>query len=230
MNVVGGRKLLSEARARWRGQPRLHFEGPRPDVAAWFEGKSFTTDWLGSKLDPWLAALASFREMPVQVLELGAFEGRSAIAFLEYLPLSHVSSVDRFVFVTKHADGSDGLTVEDRFDANLKSYGPRITKIKGSVLSVLDDLTRSRARFDVIYIDAGKQRDSVFANTAAAWPLLKVDGIIIWDDLDWGSKLPSANRPGDAISLFARSFAPCLDILHQRSQLIARKTSDWPGI
>lgn len=228
--MAGGRKLLKEVRARWRGQPQLHFKGPEPNVAAWFEGKTFTTDWLGSKLNPWLAALAPFRDMPVQVLELGAFEGRSAIAFLEYLPLSHVSSVDRFIFVNKHADGSDGLTVEDRFDANLKSYGSRITKIKGSVLSVLDDLTRNRARFDVIYIDAGKQRDSVFANTAAAWPLLKVDGIIIWDDLDWGSKLPSADRPGDAIRLFAKSFAPCLHILHQRSQLIARKTSDWPSI
>lgn len=228
--MVGARKLLKEARARWGGLPRLQFEGPRPDVTAWFEGKSFTTDWLGSKLEPWLAALAPFRDLPVQVLELGAFEGRSAIAFLEYLPLSHVSSVDRFVFGSQHTNGSDGLTVEDRFDANLKPYGPRITKIKGSVLSVLDDFARSRSRFDVIYIDAGKQRDSVFANTAAAWPLLKLDGIIIWDDLDWGSKLPSADRPGDAIRLFARSFAPCLDILHQRSQLIARKTSDWPAI
>lgn len=223
------KRLLREVHARWTGRPRLCFDGPRPDIATWFEGKSFTTDWLGSKLDPWLVALAPFREVPARVLELGAFEGRSAIAFLEYLPQSHVSSVDRFVFVTKHVNGSDGLTVEGRFDANLKSYGPRITKIKGSVLSVLDDLTRSRSRFDVIYIDAGKQRDSVFANTAAAWPLLKVDGIMIWDDLDWGSDLPSAERPGDAIRLFARTFAPCLEVLHERSQLIARKTSDWPS-
>lgn len=226
----GVKKLFKEARARWTGQPRLHFDGPKPDIAAWFEGKSFTTDWLGSKLEPWFAALAPFRETPVKVLELGAFEGRSAIAFLEYLPQSHVSSVDRFLFVNKHADGKDGLTVEDRFDANVKPYGSRITKIKGSVLTVLDDLTRSHSKFDVIYIDAGKQRDGVFANTAAAWPLLNVDGILIWDDLDWGSKLPSANRPGDAIRLFAQTFAPCLDILHQRSQLIVRKTSDWPSL
>lgn len=225
----GPRKLLRDARARITGQPRLRFDGQRPDTAAWFAGKTFTTDWLGSKLDPWFAALAPLREHPVRVLELGSFEGRSAVAFLEYLPRSHVSSVDRFEFKDRHANGSDGLTVEDRFDKNMQPYGERITKIKGSVLSVLDGLMSEHARFDVIYLDAGKQRDNVFANSVAAWPLLNIGGIVIWDDLDWGSDLASADRPGDAIRLFAKAFAPCLHVMHQRSQLIAKKKSDWPN-
>ncbi len=220
------RSILSLFARKATGTPKLRWQGPAPDLAAWYSDKDFTTDWLTRDLDSWLAALDQFKGRPAKVLDIGSYEGRSAVTFLEMLPNAHVVSMDQFAF----ADKELAVAVEARFDKNMEGYGERIRKIKGPAAATLDDLRKQKEAFDVIYADAGKARDWVFALSALAWPLLKVGGVIIWDDLKWGRDKPSAERPGDAILLFAEAFAPSLEVLHNDRQLIARKTSEWPNL
>ncbi|UVK40470.1 class I SAM-dependent methyltransferase [Mesorhizobium sp. AR10] len=191
-----------------------------PECASWFEGKDFTSDWLSKKLPFWFAPLRHMRSEKVAVLELGSYEGRSAVALLEMFPLGHVTCVDIFA----------APEVERRFDLNTSSYLDRCRKIKGSALAVMETLATEAARFDVIYLDAGKRRDDVFPQTALAWSLLKIGGTMIWDDLRWGitKKVADQARPGPAIELFARVFKGCMTEQHRGNQLIVRKTAHWP--
>jgi hypothetical protein len=200
-----------------------------PDPELWFADKEFTSDWLSNKLWPWFSALHHLRGRPVKVLDVGSYEGRSAIAFLSYLPQSHVTCIDTFGLEDVTARHDHGGTVECRFDRNVSCYGERVTKIRDRAANALDLLRVSQSMFDVIYLDAGKGRDWYFALTALAWPLLRNDGILIWDDLKWGYDKPSKDRPGDAIRLYHAAYSSCLDILHEDRQLIARKTQDWPN-
>jgi predicted O-methyltransferase YrrM len=194
-------------------------------MSAWFAGKELTTDWLKSSIDRWFSTLAHLRDKPADILEVGSYEGRSAIAFLSYLPLSRVTCVDTFY------PNDENRVIEGRFDRNMAPFGDRVVKIKDHAANALDLLRIQKASFDVIYLDAGKKRDWVFALSTLAWPLLRTGGIMIWDDLRWGVRdgVPSPDRPGDAIKLFRDCFLPSLEVIHEQKQLIVRKTSDWPA-
>jgi predicted O-methyltransferase YrrM len=193
-----------------------------PEWQPWFEGKTFSADWLGDNLDQWLKHLAPLRQSgdALQILELGSYEGRSAVAFLEMFPAAHVTAVDIFRNPEK----------ERNFDGNLAPYGERCTKIKDRVIPAMDRLSAESRLFDLIYLDATKRRDDTLTCSVLAWSLLKVGGIVIWDDLKWKRReLPSAERPGPAIDLFAKIFGECMVELHRGYQLMARKTKEWPG-
>jgi predicted O-methyltransferase YrrM len=191
------------------------------DVSAWFAGKDFTTDWVSKKMGNWLPVLAHLRDRQADVLEVGTYEGRSAIAFLSFLPQAKVTCIDTF-----QIRNNPGL--EERFDRNVAEFGERVVKIKDRAANALDKLRREGASYDAIYLDAGKGRDWVFALSALAWPLLRVDGVLIWDDLAWGKDRPGAERPAEGIRLFRMAFAKCLDVLYEGEQLITRKIAAWP--
>lgn len=210
-------------------RPRLAPLAVLPDYSAWFEGKEFSTDWLSSKIVPWFTALEAWRDAPAEVLEVGSYEGRSAIVFLSYLPAARLTCVDTFRLEDVTAGTDLGQVVEQRFDANLHPFGDRVTKVKGAAAGALDQMRTKGKSYDVIYLDAGKQRDGVFGLSALAWPLLRVGGILIWDDLKWGAgKKADSDRPESAIRLFCSAFSDAIEILHDDRQMIVRKSTDWP--
>lgn len=167
----------------------------------WYRGKSFTTDWTTHNFAVWAETLAELRERPVAVLEVGSWEGRSAIFFLEYLPLSSVTCIDTFAGGSEHSKRSVA-GIEKRFDANLAAYAGRVRKIKGRSASALDALVAEGSMFDVIYIDGSHRRDDVLVDSLLAWHILNSGGILIWDDYLWNSEHPVSERPQQAIDVF----------------------------
>jgi hypothetical protein len=66
------------------------------EVARWYAGKSFSADWTTWHFATWGELLRPLREAPVRMLEIGSWEGRSALFFLNYFSRSHVVCVDTF--------------------------------------------------------------------------------------------------------------------------------------
>src|SRR3979490_2737282 len=62
-------------------------------ASSWYEGKTFATDWTTWHFPNWLKWLAPYRDRKVRVLEIGSWEGRSALFFLNYLPLARLVCV-----------------------------------------------------------------------------------------------------------------------------------------
>lgn len=184
------------------------------EVGEWYRGKEFTTDWMSKKVPRWHRFLQSMRDKPVDILEVGSFEGRSAVFLLNYLPLSQLTCIDFFKG-----------PLEPRFDANLAEFGSRLTKLKGSAISHIDVLAQGEAKFDLIYLDAGKQRDHVLALSLLAWPLLKKRGILIWDDYDWGLDKPVDQRPHDGIDIFLNIHEGEYKPLWKQGQVFIQKTA-----
>ena len=197
-------------------------------MKVWFEGKEFTKDWTSNKLDLWLPILAPRREQPCSILEVGSYEGRSAVAFLEALPLSSITCIDIF----KESE------IEARFDRNLASYGSRVTKHKASAVPMMERLLKKGRSYDLIYLDAAKDRAGAFVVSALGWALLKVGGILIWDDLAWRPRRDQAKRPEMGSRLFMSIFAGCMELLHDDpahrtrwpGQCVARKIGEWPSV
>ena len=75
------------------------------------------------------------RQAPVRVLEIGSWEGRSALFFLNYFPAGHLVCVDTFGgSVEHHLNPYFAALVpetERKFDANTAAFAGRFEKRKG---------------------------------------------------------------------------------------------------
>ena len=189
---------------------------PTP-YSAWFEDGEFTSDWISFNFDVWAKLLEPLRGQPINILEVGSFEGRSAIFFLEYLPLSNIVCIDRFEDV-----GFPGYG--ERFQRNTGKYANRVEAIRAESIPALHGLLRGGRRFDLIFIDGCHVRDNVLIDSMLCWYLLGISGILIWDDYDLD--IASYSGPRGGIDQALKIYEGELVELRKASQVIVRKTGE----
>jgi predicted O-methyltransferase YrrM len=197
------------------------------ELAAWYAGKAFTCDWTTSRIPGWVEALESYRETPAQVLEIGSWEGRSALFFLNYLPKSHVVCVDTFGGNFEHQlDEYFAALVPDieaRFDANVAAFGDRVEKLKGPSSRLLPQLGIAGRRFDIAYIDGSHFAADVYSDAVLTWSLMKRRGIVILDDYDWDLMNDERERPRLGIDAFLKVIDGEYDVIHCSYQMMIAK-------
>src|SRR5258708_25062571 len=97
-----------------------------------FQDKQFSTDWTSDHFPIWTVILAPWRDRAAHVLEIGSWEGRSAIFWLEYLPRSQLVCIDSFDGGAPEPGTAEWRAqvpfTEGRFDANLAPYSGRFEK------------------------------------------------------------------------------------------------------
>ena len=199
-----------------------HREAPSPKPFRGSTEYAFTADYVSSLAPPWEKHLAEFKGRGnVRMLEVGSFEGRSCIWFLENIlthPASGITCVDVF---QKEWD--------ERFDHNIQVSGlsRKVIKRTGRSERILPLL--KPASFDIIYVDGCHAAPNVMMDAAASWLLLKPGGVMIFDDYEWEPEKPPEDRPKPAIDLFLRLFQDRLDVLHKDYQVIIRRLRNHPG-
>jgi predicted O-methyltransferase YrrM len=191
---------------------------PETSIAAELKYE-FTTDWVSYNSEMWIEQLKHLKGKPnVHALEIGSFEGRSAIWFLENIlihPGSSITCVDIF---------EDKYAYEEKFDRNVEASGFRdkVRKIKGASQKVLRELAWNS--YDVIYIDGSHVAKDVLLDAVLSWDLLKTGGILLFDDYEWQvDRYPPWRRPKLAIDAFTQVFEPYIEVLHKEYQLVLRK-------
>jgi hypothetical protein len=177
-------------------------------------GYAFTTDYVTANEAAWAAHLQAFAGREgVRLLEIGSYEGRSAVWFLEHV-LTHPTS--RLVSVDPNALPA--------FEHNLRVSGAaaRVERIQRRSEDVLASLPPES--FDIVYVDGSHRALNVLFDAVASAALLKPGGVLILDDYRWEPGRPPAERPQMAIDLFLASFASRFDVLLDDYQVILRKT------
>jgi len=176
-----------------------------------------------------LAAIVRFIR-PTRYLEVGAFEGRSALLFSGLSAIQeltypvHVTSVDSWQGGDEHQE--EGLAmgaIEATFDQVIQaccSWVPaesQFEKLKALSTVALADLRERQGYYDLILIDAGHKAKDVLQDLVYAWPLLRPGGVMILDDYTWvpkhdvGDHLLHAPKLG--IDAFCSCFADEITIL-----------------
>ncbi len=197
-------------------------------IARWYEGKDFSCDWTTGNIPIWADVLRDYRNRPARVLEIGSWEGRSALFFLNFLPQAALVCIDPFGGNAEHhLDDYFARLVpqsEGRFDRNvLGPFGPRVTKIKDASARVLPQLAIEGNRFDIVYIDGSHFAADVYADAALAWPMVVPGGIVIFDDYDWELMQSERERPKLGIDAFLAGISGQYQPLHRAYQLIVSR-------
>ncbi|MGQ0677790.1 MAG: class I SAM-dependent methyltransferase [Rhodospirillales bacterium] len=202
---------------------------PSNEWAGWFRCKEFSQDWTSPHFPVWSRVLQDWRAKPVEALEIGSWEGRSAVFFLEFMPKCRLVCVDTFAGSPEHLENPDWRAnlplIEKRFDANTAAYKGRVEKIRLNSVAALDGLSKAKRGFDLIYVDGSHRRDDVLVDTLLSWPMLKPGGRLIWDDYGGGKRLPDAERVQPAVDLFMDIHGGECRELHRGYQIIVEKTA-----
>jgi predicted O-methyltransferase YrrM len=198
------------------------------DPETCFVGKALTSDWASRNYPAWIEILAPLRLTPLSILEIGSWEGRSALFFLNYLSRSKIICIDTFEGSWEHQARplewrlSQLSQIEQRFDQNLAEFGDRVEKQKEDSLVALGRLGLARRRFELIYVDGSHRAVDVYRDAVLAWPLLAHGGILIFDDYIWDNG-PPEERPNVAIDAFLGTISDRYTELARGHQVIIRK-------
>jgi len=194
--------------------------------------KEYSCDWTTAHTEVWERVLTPWRLRKARILEIGTWEGRSAVYFLGHLPCSTITCIDTFqgtlslLHLPEHSEWVRQIPyVEMRFDRNTAEFGDRVEKIKDESVPALDRLIAAGRIYDIVYVDANHRFEDVAADSIRAWRLLAPDGLLIFDDYGWRPKYPASERPKDAIDAFLEAHAGSYVLLEKGYQVIVRRRS-----
>jgi predicted O-methyltransferase YrrM len=196
------------------------------DYEAWFGGATFTTDWTSHHFARWQSILTPRRGFVTDVLEVGSWEGRSAIFWLNFFVASRVTCIDTFAGSVEHhlAHAEKLTTVEQRFDTNVACYGSRVEKIRADSMGALPSLGVAGRRFDFVYLDGSHRSVDVYADACLAWPMVRRGGALLFDDYTWTDLPDEHDRPKLGIDSFLAAAEGTYREIHRDLQVLIEKS------
>lgn len=185
----------------------------------------FTEDWFTSNIPIWNHFLNKFKNISnLNFLEIGSFEGLSTIWMLENIlthETSKITCIDTFEGSNEH-DKDKIKNLYDIFLHNISNYKDKVNVIKNKSFNALKLIND---KYDLIYIDGDHKSAGVLEDAILSFPLLKKNGIMIFDDYKWnGFKHIPIYNPKIGIDAFLEIYCDRINILHSDYQVIIEKT------
>jgi len=191
-----------------------------------------TQDWFSGHIERWSSFLPLVQSEHPRALEVGSWEGRSAVFLLDRLCGSggEVVCVDHFDLFSTPA----GRERFRKTSHNLALTGKKFRIISQfsvpALMTILTEEVKSKnPGFDWIYIDGSHGADDTMLDGELAWRLAKKYAIIIFDDYHWD------REPEDSLRHPKRGIDAFL-LLHQGEyeristngeyQMVVRKLTD----
>lgn len=128
--------------------------------------------------------LAEFKGRPVKFLEVGSYEGRSTLWLCENIlthPDARIVCVDTFKGNDEMAP-HEKIGIFERFMYNIAPFGSKVEKIMAMESGIALRSFPYAEVFDFIYIDGCHRSRNVLEDAVLSYPLLKVGGIMLFDD------------------------------------------------
>ena len=173
----------------------------------------FTADWFSRHLPVWSRFVSPLAGLPLRTLEVGSYEGRSAVWMLENVlthPESQLTCLDRW----------GDPQVQQRFRSNIAETGRG-----GQVVECMGDsevaLRTVAGPFDLIYIDGSHEARDVLTDAALCWSLLQPGGLLLFDDYGWDGAVEFP--PRHAIDVFLQLWMTQIEVMHKGYQVIVRR-------
>lgn len=174
----------------------------------------FTTSWFSDRIPLWQQLWRPWMDRPnVHVLEIGSYEGASALWLIHHVLTGEGSSI-------MCVDPWQDRDVFDRFNRNTDEYqlsGKCATRTISSA-ALWDWPAR---KYDAIYVDGDHSSLAVMRDAVNSWRLLKPNGMLLFDDYEWTDDLGDGPKP--AIEAFITMMGERARVTYRGAQVSLRK-------
>lgn len=182
-------------------------------------------DWFSAYAKPnfekYLIPLAGVDYL--EFLQIGAYTGDASVWLAENVltgKFTELIDIDTWLGSDEEAHESiNFVDVYKVYKERTKSY-PQITSIINSSFNTIQFLQKS---FNFVYVDGDHTAAGVLLDAELSWYRLKPNGLIAFDDYQWGAHLPASKSPKLGIDLFLERHAGEYEILEQTLQVWLRK-------
>ena len=188
--------------------------------------KTFSAYWFDIHIPKFTQLLSCFKNIPnVHFLEIGSFEGRSSCWFLDEILTgagSTLTCVDTW-------QGSMENTLKQKqsiwntFQNNIQEYGERCKIYKDTSRNILRNL--QCASYDFIYIDGSHTTKDVLTDAVLSFELLKVGGVLTFDDYTWKVFENPSHCPETGINAFLACYKDFYNLIEVGLQVTIQKTT-----
>jgi len=151
-------------------------------------------------------------------LEIGSYEGNSALYVSTKFPHSYVFCVDLWKGVEEYKE-KDFSIIEKNFDLNLKNLS-NVHKIKSTSDGFF---TTNKIKYDFIYVDGNHKFDYVLRDCENAWKFLNEGGYLVCDDYIWHYYEDVKQNPCFAINKFLETTQKLKVLFVSNSQIFIQK-------
>ncbi|MEG4502784.1 tetratricopeptide repeat protein [Microcoleus sp. F6_B4] len=182
-----------------------------PECAA--KDYQFTQDWFTHNIPIWQRHLQEFTGIAdFQVVEIGSFQGMSACWLLDNIlthPTAKITCID--------------LYFQQHFKGNIVKTGAadKVIELEGYSQELL--VTLASEYYDVAYIDGCHKPTSALQDAILSWRLVKVGGLMIFDDYEFTFPDSPEQDTKIGIDVFLEMFGSQLEVVHKGYQLIVKK-------
>ena len=176
----------------------------------------FTQDWFTHNIPIWQRHLQGFTGIAdFQVVEIGSFQGMSACWLLDRIlthPTAKITCID--------------LYFQEHFKGNIAKTGvaEQVIELEGYSQDLLVDLTSEY--YDIAYVDGCHKPTSALQDAILSWRLVKVGGLMIFDDYEFTFPDSPEQDTKIGIDVFLEMFGNQLEVVHKGYQLIVKKTGN----
>ena len=185
----------------------------------WFHDNNTITDFQNG--------LEEFKgKKNLKFLQIGVFTGNASAWLLENVltdPSSILVDVDPWCGNLRHESIYDWSEVEAAYDEQVKPHGKKVQKNKAFSQEWLKE--HRDYMYDFIYIDGDHVPEAVTSDAVLSWDLLKVNGIMAFDDYEWDHPDGTDKNPKPAIDKFLKDHKDEIEILRMGWQVWIRKTN-----
>ncbi|MEG4273770.1 MULTISPECIES: tetratricopeptide repeat protein [unclassified Microcoleus] len=173
----------------------------------------FTQDWFTHNIPIWKRHLQEFTGISdFQVVEIGSFQGMSACWLLDNIlthPTAKITCIDLFF--------------QQHFKGNIVKTGAaeKVIELEGYSQDLLVNLASEY--YDVAYVDGCHKPTSALQDAILSWRLVKVGGLMIFDDYEFTFPDSPEQDTKIGIDVFLEMFGSQLEVVHKGYQLIVKK-------
>jgi len=193
-------------------------------VQTYHKAYTFTVNTFTPKIPSFDKHLNDFKGKPgLNYLEIGTFEGRSALWVLENI-LTHPTS--KLTIIDVFAENNYKTFIAN---VNLSGEATKFTILSGFSTHKLRELPFNS--FDLAYVDGSGKGIVMLSDLVSTWNLLKVGGVIICSRYSLSERLrnalnlqPADPGPHEAIDTFVKFYKPYITVVaFEEHQVFIRK-------
>ena len=189
-----------------------------------FENANFSNKWFYQNTSYMNFFLSSKKKEINNILEIGSYEGQSALFFLKYFLNPKITCVDIWENQESNYKNIEFKDIEKSFDKNLENYKKKIFKFRGTSKKFFQK--NKNTDFDFIFVDGSHYMKHVYQDAINSFKSLKINGYILFDDYLFKYKSQNNSHPIFAINKFLNKYKKKIEIIAIYRQVLVKKISE----